>query len=183
MKNLFPPVYAPPTKKLYNHAISWQISFKFCTCSSFGVMTIWVKFQENWRGCLDHVLRIDTEWPFRDHKSRFIVLLGVSSAIIHEPLKVCRQVKHCKEGFREIFQIGKLCLHLKFLRKSAFLLCFLQFWESSWWFSKKFLATVLAFLQGLYLASSAFKDYTKSLTIVLGLGKNNVPAKKQIGAK
>jgi len=69
-------------------------------------------------------------------------------------------------------------------RKSAFFLCFLPFWETPWWFSKKFLATVLAFLQGLYLASSAFKDYTKSLlTIVLGLGKNNVPAKKQIGAK
>jgi len=48
---------------------------------------------------------------------------------------------------------------------------------------KKFLTTVLDFLQGLYLASSAFKDCTKSLTIVLGLGKNNVPAKKQIGAK
>jgi len=28
-----------------------------------------------------------------------------------------------------------------------------------------------------------FKDYTKSLTIFLGLGKNNVAAKKQIGAK
>ena len=37
--------------------------------------------------------------------------------------------------------------------------------------------------QGLYLASSAFKDYTKSLTIVLGLGKNNIAAKKKIGAK
>jgi len=70
MKNLFPLAYAPPSKKLYNHAISWQISFKCCRCSSYGVMTIWVKFQENWRGCLDHVLRIDTEWPFRDGKSR-----------------------------------------------------------------------------------------------------------------
>jgi len=38
-------------------------------------------------------------------------------------------------------------------------------------------------LHGPYLASSAFKDYTKSLTIVLGLGKNHVPAKKQIGQK
>ena len=57
------PGYAPPTKKLYNHAIFWQISFKVCRCSSYGVMTIWVKFQENWRGCLDHFLRIDTEWP------------------------------------------------------------------------------------------------------------------------
>ena len=72
---------------------------------------------------------------------------------------------------------SKLCLHLKFLKKSAFLLCFLLFWESSW-FSKKLLATVLAFLQGLYLASSAFKYYTKSLSIVLGLGKNNVAVKK-----
>jgi len=48
---------------------------------------------------------------------------------------------------------------------------------------KKISCHRLAFLQGLYLASSAFKDYTKSLTIVVGLGKNNVPAKKQIGAK
>jgi len=48
---------------------------------------------------------------------------------------------------------------------------------------KKISCHRLFFLQGLYLASSAFKDYTKSLTIVVGLGKNNVPAKKQIGAK
>jgi len=78
---------------------------------------------------------------------------------------------------------SKLCLHLKFLRHSAFLLCFLPFWESSWWFSKKFLATVFAFLQGLYLASSAFKDYTKSHAIVLELAKNNVAAKKVIWKK
>ena len=77
---------------------------------------------------------------------------------------------------------SKLCLHFNFWENLLFL-CFLPFWESYWWFSKKFLATVLAFLQELYLASSAFKDYTKSLTIVLGLGKNNVPAKKQIWAK
>jgi len=51
-----------PTKKLHNHAISCKISFKFCRCSSYGVMTIWAKFQENWRGCPDHFLRIDTEW-------------------------------------------------------------------------------------------------------------------------
>ena len=52
MNNLCPPGYASPTKKLYNHAISWQISFKFCGCSSYGVMTIWVKFQENGEGSL-----------------------------------------------------------------------------------------------------------------------------------
>jgi len=28
------PGYAPPTKKLCNHAISRQISFKFCRCYS-----------------------------------------------------------------------------------------------------------------------------------------------------
>jgi len=39
------------------------------------------------------------------------------------------------------------------------------------------------FLQVQYLASSAFKGYTKSLTIVLGLGKNNVAAKKLNWAK
>jgi len=78
---------------------------------------------------------------------------------------------------------SKLCLHLKFLRKSDFLPCFLPFWESSWWFSKKFIATVLVFLQGIYLASSAFKDYTKPHAIVLGLGKNNVAAKKAIWKK
>ena len=55
-----PPWLNTPTKKLHNHAISWQISFKFCRCSSYGVM---MKSQENWRGCSDHFLRIDTEWP------------------------------------------------------------------------------------------------------------------------
>jgi len=120
--------------------------------------------------------------PFRDRKSQFIVLLGGFSAITHEPLKVCRQVKYCKKGFHEISQIGLTASYVctwPLLRKSAFLLCFLPFWESSWWFSKKFLPIGLAFLQGLYLVSSAFKDSTKSLTIVLGLGKNNVAAKKK----
>jgi len=37
--------------------------------------------------------------------------------------------------------------------------------------------------QGLYLASSAFKDYTKSLTIVLGLGKNMLQQKSKLGQK
>ena len=146
-------------------------------------MRIWVKFQENWSGCLDHFLRMDTEWPFRDCKSLFIVLLGVFSAITREPLKVRQQVKHCKKGFCEIFQIGLTASYIctwNFWENPLFSFPFL---ESSWWFSKKFLATVLAFLQGLYLASSAFKDYTKSFTIVSGLGKNNVAAKKQIVAK
>jgi len=44
--------------------------------------------------------------PFRDRKNRFIVLLGVFSAITREPLKVRQQVKHCKKGFCEIFQMG-----------------------------------------------------------------------------
>jgi len=44
--------------------------------------------------------------PFRDRKSWFMVLLGSFSAITHKPLKICRQVKHCKKGFCEIFQIG-----------------------------------------------------------------------------
>jgi len=72
---------------------------------------------------------------------------------------------------------------LKISEKISLFLCVLPIWESSWRLKKQFLATVLAFLQGLYLASSAFKDYTKSLTIVLGLGKNNIAAKKKIGAK
>jgi len=65
----------------------------------------------------------------------------------------------------------KVCLHLKFLRKSAFLLCFLPFWKSFWWFSMKFLHQRFSF----------FKDYTwprvlsrtipSHLTIILGLGK------------
>jgi len=45
-------------------------------------------------------------------------------------------------------------------------------------FQKKISCHHFSFLQGLYLASSAFKDNTKSLIIVLGLGKNNVAAKK-----
>jgi len=65
MNNLCPPGYAPSTKKLCNHAVSWQISFKFCRCSSYGVMTIWVKFLEKWRGCFNHFLRIDRNGPKR----------------------------------------------------------------------------------------------------------------------
>jgi len=63
---------------------------------------------------------IDKECPFRDRKSRFIVLLGGFSAITREPLKVCRQVKHCKKGFREIFQIGL----------TASYVCTWNFWEN-----------------------------------------------------
>ena len=98
------------------------------------VMTIWVKFQENYRGCIDHFLRIDTEWPFRDRKSRFIILLSSFSAITREPLKVCWQVKHCKKGFRETFQIGLTASYVCTwnLRKFTFLLCFLPSLESSW---------------------------------------------------
>jgi len=113
------PWLRPPTKKLYNHVIFWQISFKFCRCSSYGVMTIWVKFQENWSVCLDHFSRIDTECPFRERKSRFIVLLVGFSAITREPLKVCRQVKHCTKGSREIFQIGLTARYV----------CTWNFWE------------------------------------------------------
>jgi len=115
-----PPWLRPPTKKLYNHAISWQISFEFCGCSSCGVMTIWVKFQENWSGCLDHFSRIDTEWPFSDRKIQFIVLLVSFSAITRKPLKVCWQVKHCTKGSREIFQIGL----------TASYVCTWYFWEN-----------------------------------------------------
>jgi len=58
--------------------------------------------------------------------------------------------------------------------------CISNFWENAVLddFQKHFHANILAFLQGLYLALSAFKDYIKSLTIGLGLGKNNVTAKK-----
>ena len=148
-------------------------------------MTIWVKFQKNWRGCLDNFLRIDTEWP-----------LGAQKPIYRLAQRFFRDNSRTAEGMstsktlQERFSCdlsvrsnSKLCLHLKFLRKSTFLLCFLPFCKSSWWFSKKFLATVLAFLQGLYLASSAFKDYTKSLTIVLGLGKNMLQQKSKLGQK
>jgi len=63
------------------------------------------------------------------------------------------------------------------MRKSVFLLCFLPFWKVPNDFHKNFHANVLTFLQGLYLASSAFKSYTKD-TIVLRLGKNNVAVKE-----
>jgi len=74
--------------------------------------------------------------------------------------------------------------------------CILNFWENPLFcfvsclfgnvlddFQNKLHANVLAFLQGLYLVSSAFKDYTKSLIIVLGLEKKQCCGKKQIGAK
>ena len=44
--------------------------------------------------------------PLMERNSQFIVLLGVFSAITGVPLKVRRQVKHCKKCFREIFQMG-----------------------------------------------------------------------------
>jgi len=72
------------------------------------------------RVCWPLSLRIDTEWPFRDRKSRFIVLLDGFSAITRKPLKVCREVKHCKKGFREIFQKGL----------TASYVCTWNFWEN-----------------------------------------------------
>jgi len=122
---------------------------------------------------------------FRDHKSRLIVLLDSFSAKTREPLKVYRQVKHCKKGFRENFQVGLTASYIcirNFLENPFFAL-FLAFLGKILMILKKIISTVLAFLQGLYLASSAFRDYTKSLTIISGLGKNNVATKKQIGAK
>ena len=86
----------------------------------FDILRIWIKFQENWSRCLDHFLRIDMEWPFRDRKSRFIVLFVVFSATTCEPLKVCRQVKHCTKGSRQIFQIGL----------TASYVCTWNFWEN-----------------------------------------------------
>jgi len=47
-------------------------------------------------------------------------------------------------------------------------ICFFALFHA---FLEKFFVNILAFLQGLYLASSTFKDYTKSFTIGLGLGK------------
>ena len=119
--------------------------------------------------------------PFRDRKKRFIVLFGFFSANHSRTTEGISTGKTLQERFSWDLSDrsnSKVCLHLKFMRKFAFLLCFLPFWESSWWLSKNLHANVLAFLQGLYLASSAFKDYTKSLTIVLGLAKSNVAAKK-----
>ena len=72
---------------------------------------------------------------------------------------------------------------LEISEKIRFFALFLAFLGKILMILKKIISTVLAFLQGLYLASSAFRDYTKSLTIISGLGKNNVATKKQIGAK
>jgi len=179
MNNLRHPWLDHPTKKLSNHAISWRISIELCRCLSYGTMTIWVKFQENWRGWLDHFLRIDTEWQGRQNP-----IYRLARRFFSDNSRTTEGMSRSKT-LQERFSWdlpdrsnSKLCLYLKFLRKSAVLLCFLPFWKSSWWFSKKFLAIVFALLQGLYLASSAFKDCTKSLTIVSGLGKNNVAATK-----
>jgi len=125
-------------------------------------MTIWVKFQERWRGCLDHFLRIGTEWPFRDRKSQLIVMLDGFSAITREPLKVCRPVKHCKKGFREIFQIGltasyvctwKFCENPIFALFLAFFGKFLMIFKKISCHSFSFFARtapVLECFQGLY---------------------------------
>jgi len=49
--------------------------------------------------------------------------------------------------------------------KIRFFAWFLAFLRKFLMIFKKILATVLAFLQGLYLDSSAFKDYTKYLPL------------------
>jgi len=48
---------------------------------------------------------------------------------------------------------------------------------------KKISCHRFSFFQGLYLASSAFKDYTESFTIVLGLGKTMSRQKSKLGQK
>jgi len=48
-------------------------------------------------------------------------------------------------------------------------------------FQTNFHTNILAFLQGLYLVSTAFKDYNKSLTIVLELGKKCWDKKSKLG--
>jgi len=97
-----PPQLYPPTKNPHNHAIYWQISFKFCRCSWYEVTTIWIKFQENWReypdknwkgcptgaatqgvlrtSCISPFLRIDTEWPVR-------LVLFMSQLEVCKPIK------------------------------------------------------------------------------------------------
>jgi len=46
-----------------NKGIPNFLVFSFCATFGPRYFTFWVKFQENWRGCPDHFLRIDTEWP------------------------------------------------------------------------------------------------------------------------
>jgi len=71
---------------------------------------------------------------------------------------------------------------LEISEKICLFALFLAFWGKFMIF-KKISCHRISFLQGLYLASSTFKDYTKSLTRVSGLGINNVTAKKEIGTK
>ena len=87
--------------------------------------------------------------PFRDRKSQFIVLLSGFSTITCELPKVCRQVKHSKKGLWDLsdWSNRKVCLHLKFLRKSTFCFVSCLFGKVLDDFQKNIHTNVLAFLQ------------------------------------
>ena len=64
-------------------------------------MTIWVKFQENWRGCLDHFLRIDTEWPYKGFKT--------FQAMNIEPVSLFFQLfAHLRMKFGNVEAVGRI---------------------------------------------------------------------------
>jgi len=96
--------------------------------------------------------------PYRDRRSRYDVSLSSFSAIARELLKVRRQVKHCKKGFREIFQMSPTERYV----------CIWNIWENRLFFilgkvfdhfQEKYFTPTFYFFRSVFLASTAYKDY------------------------
>jgi len=70
--------------------------------------------------------------PFSDRRNCYIGLLGSFLALTREPLKVRRQVKYCKKGFREILQMSpiKKCVCILIFWEHWLSLFFSPFWAS-----------------------------------------------------
>ena len=98
-----------PTNVLDGGTFSWDVFLSnLYPINRFKVAKFHAQISISWKN--KNIGSMFIAWkvskPFRDRKSRFIVLPDGFSVITREPLKVCRQVKHCKKGFREILQMG-----------------------------------------------------------------------------
>ena len=91
-------------------------------------------------------------YPFRNRGSIYVVF----SVITREPLKI-RQVKHCKKGFCEIFQMSEqnVCLPSKFLGKLRNFVFFACFGHILVIFKKKFLTPTFQLFGNVFLVSTA----------------------------
>jgi len=111
-------------------------------------------------------------YPFRDRKSRYICF----STITREPLKIRRQVKHCKKGFCELFpmRITKMSVCIWMFWENRVILIFCPVWANFFHTQRKIPhAYVLIFGSGFWLRLLArtitnHQCQKMSLTIVVG---------------